>query len=145
MRIRSSWPLSVVSSTLFSLSLCVFAQPIRVTALPNGIDIRSGSEREQITALREDVLRVRIVPGVALPEDASWAVLPDARISSVTVTPEITPTSAGFRTSALRIVVDRKTLRITVLDLAGNVLNEDARPAQFDGKVIPRVQDHADG
>ena len=39
----------------------------------------------------------------------------------------------GFRTSVLRVVVDRKTLRMTILDHAGNVLNEDARRAQFDG------------
>jgi alpha-glucosidase len=135
MRIRSSWPLSVVSSTLISLpAIVAFAQPARVTPLPNGIDIRTASEREQITALRDDLLRVRIVPGGALPEDASWAVLPGSRTSSATVTPEITSASAGFRTSALRVLVDRKTLRITILDQAGNVLNEDARRAQFDGK-----------
>jgi alpha-glucosidase len=137
MRIRSSWPLSVVSSTLFSVHLmCAFAQPARVTPLPNGIDIRNASERAQITALRDDLLRVRIVPSGGFPEDASWAVLPDARTSSATVTPEITATSAGFRTSALSVLVDRKTLRITILDHAGNVLNEDARRAQFEGKAF---------
>ena len=82
MRIRSSWPLVVVFCTVG-----LFAQPNRVTSLPNGIDIRSADAHEQITALRDDVLRVRIVRGGALPEDASWAVLPDARTSSVTVTP----------------------------------------------------------
>src|SRR5580704_11520124 len=133
MRIHSSWPLSVAC---FTLSIAASAQPLRVTTLSNGIDIRTPSEREQITALRDDLLRVRIVPGGALPEDASWAVLPEARTSSATVTPEITPASAGFRTSALRVVVDRKTLRITILDHAGNVLNEDARRAQFDGKAF---------
>jgi hypothetical protein len=88
MRIRSSWPLSVVSSIFFSLpAILAFAQPARVTPLPNGIDIRTASEREQITALRDDLLRVRIVPGGALPEDASWAVLPGSRTSAATVTP----------------------------------------------------------
>ena len=48
----------------------------------------------------------------------------------------MTSTSAGFRTSALRVVVDRKTLRMTILDRAGNVLNEDARRAQFDGPAF---------
>ena len=92
--------------------------------------------REQITALRDDVLRVRIVRSGGLPEDASWAVLPDARTSSVTVAPEMTSTSAGFHTSALRVVVDRKTLRMTIFDRAGNVLSEDARRAQFDGPAF---------
>jgi alpha-glucosidase len=131
MRIRSSWPLIVVFCTIG-----LFAQPNRVTSLPNGIDIRGVDAHEQITALRDDVLRVRIVRGGALPEDASWAVLPDARTGSVTVAPEMTSTSAGFHTNALRVVVDRKTLRMTVFDRAGNVLSEDARRAQFDGPAF---------
>jgi alpha-glucosidase len=131
MRIRSSWPLSVVFC-----SIGVLAQPIRFTPLPNGIDFRAANTHEQITALRDDLLRVRIVPGGGFPEDASWAVLPEARTSSATVTPEITPTSAGFRTSVLRVVVDRKTLRMTILDHAGNILNEDASRSQFDGRAF---------
>jgi alpha-glucosidase len=128
MRIRSSWSLIVTFCTIG-----LFAQPNRVTSLPNGIDIRGADAREQITALRDDVLRVRIVRGGGFPEDASWAVLPDARTSSVTVTPEMTSTSAGFHTSALRVVVDRKTLRMTIFDRAGNVLSEDAHRPQLDG------------
>jgi alpha-glucosidase len=131
MRIRSAWPLIV-----FFCTIELFAQPNRVTFLPNGIDIRMADAREQITALRDDLLRVRLVRSGALPEDASWAVLPDARTRSVTVTPEMTSTSAGFHTSALRVVVDRRTLRMTVFDRAGNVLNEDAHRAQFDGPAF---------
>jgi alpha-glucosidase len=133
-RIRSSWPLGVVCWTLLSLHQIGVAQPIRFTTLPNGIDIRAANTHEQITALRDDLLRVRIVPGGGFPEDASWAVLPEARTSSAGVSPEINPTSAGFRTSVLRVRVDRKTLRMTILDLAGNVLNEDARRPQFVGR-----------
>jgi alpha-glucosidase len=128
MRIRSSLPLIVVFCTIG-----LFAQPNRVTSLPNGIDIQGADARERITALRDDLLRVRIVRSGALPEDSSWAVLPDARTSSVIVAPEMTSTSAGFHTSALRVVVDRKTLRMTIFDRAGNVLSEDARRAQVDG------------
>ena len=131
MRIRSLWPLIVVFCTIG-----LFAQPNRVTSLPNGIDIHVADAREQITALRDDVLRVRIVPSGTLPEDASWAVLPDARTNSVPVTPEMTSTSAGFHTGALRVMIDRKTLRMTVFDRAGNVLSEDARRAQFDGPAF---------
>jgi alpha-glucosidase len=128
MRIRSSWPLIVVFCTIG-----LFAQPNRANSLPNGIDIQGADAREQITALRDDVLRVRIVRSGGFPEDASWAVLPNARTSSVTVTPEMTSTSAGFHTSALRVVVDRKTLRMTIFDRAGDVLSQDARRPQFDG------------
>ncbi|HEV3150371.1 MAG TPA: alpha-glucosidase, partial [Acidobacteriaceae bacterium] len=62
------------------------ARPIlaldRVTAskaLDNGMELHNGSAVMQITALRDDVLRVRVGPEGALPEDASWAVLPEAR------------------------------------------------------------------
>src|SRR5262252_11127807 len=44
-------------------------------ALHDGIDIRAGSATVRITALRDDILRVRIAADSSLPEDASWAVL----------------------------------------------------------------------
>jgi alpha-glucosidase len=131
MRIRGSWPLVV-----FFCSSASFAQPraaVQFTTLSNGVDVRAIDAHEQITALRDDLLRVRIVRSGGFPEDASWAVLPDARTSSAKVTPEISPGSVGFRTSVLRVVVDRKTLRMTILDHAGNVLNEDAKRPQFEG------------
>src|SRR5262245_19169921 len=55
-----------------------FVRLDRVTAsrpLANGIEIHSGAAVMQITALRDDVLRVRVGPAGQLPEDASWAVL----------------------------------------------------------------------
>ena len=51
--------------------------------LPNGVEIQAGDAREQITALRDDVLRVRIAPHGQMPEDASWAVSAENRHSSV--------------------------------------------------------------
>ncbi len=131
MRIRSSWPLVV-----FFCSSASFAQPraaVQFTTLSNGIDIRATDVHEQITALRDDVLRVRIVRSGGLPEDASWAVSAGREDQFREGHARDLPGSAGFRTSVLRVVVDRKTLRITILDLAGNVLNEDAQRAQFDG------------
>ena len=54
-------------------------------ALPNGMEIRDGSARIQITALRDDVLRIRVSRTQTLPEDASWAVLASARTSTAPV------------------------------------------------------------
>jgi alpha-glucosidase len=132
--------MSIVSPWVRTLVFCavcyspaLFAEPVRWVSLPNGIDIRSDNLHEQVTTLRDDVLRVRVVRSGEFPEDASWAVLPEVRVKSTTVRPEISPRSAGFRTSVLRVEVDRKTLCIKILDLAGNVLNGDARPSQFDG------------
>lgn len=110
------------------------------TALPNGIELQSAALHETVTALRDDVLRIRIAPDGAFPEDASWAVLARARHSSVTVTPEAGPEASsdhfGFRTRALIVEVDKQTFEITVRDLAGNILQQDARPARFDGTAF---------
>jgi len=104
--------------------------------LPDGIDVQVGSLHEQITALRDDVLRIRIAQAKLLPEDASWAVLPTARHSSVPVTTATTNDHLGFRTGALIVEVDRKTLELTVRDLKGEILQQDARPIRWDGDAF---------
>lgn len=106
------------------------------TSLPNGIEVRDGDAREQIVALRNDLLRIRIARKGELPEDASWAVLADARQSSVAATPEITADHVGFRTSSLQVEIDRKNLTLTVRDLNGNVVQQDAKPTRFDGNAF---------
>jgi alpha-glucosidase len=80
----------------------------------------------EVTALRDDVLRVRMWKGTAEPEDASWAVLPSARSSRVAIVAE----SRGFSTGKLRVTVDDQ-LQVTVADLAGNVIQKDAEPVQW--------------
>ena len=106
------------------------------TALPNGIDLRSDSAREQITALRDDVLRIRVSRTDQLPEDASWAVLPAARQSSVDVTPIATDSTIGFTTKSLRVAIDRHTLELTIRDTDGNILQQDARPITYNGAAF---------
>ncbi len=106
------------------------------TALPNGIDLRSDSAREQITALRDDVLRIRVSRTDQLPEDASWAVLPAARQSSVSVTPIATDSTIGFTTKSLRVAIDRHTLELTIRDTDGKILQQDARPITYNGPAF---------
>ena len=72
--------------------------------LANGIEISSGQSIIQITALRDDVIRVRIGRNGALPEDASWAVLPAAR-QHATVTADNSNAAVGFRTKNLRVQI----------------------------------------
>jgi alpha-glucosidase len=103
------------------------------SALPNGIDIGSGPAREQIIALRDDVLRIRVSRTGTLPEDASWAVLPAARASHVAVTPIATGSLIGFSTRSLRVEIDRHTLRRIIRDYQGHILAEDAAPISFTG------------
>ena len=94
--------------------------------LPNGIEVYSGKAILQILALRDDVIRVRVARDGVLPEDASWAVLPAARQHSVSVIADASSAAVGFRTKSLRVQIERTTLRLSVMDLDGTVLQEDA-------------------
>jgi alpha-glucosidase len=133
---------------LFLLLTCLIlsAQPIRHfstadsrTPAPNGIEIHSGTGIMAITALRDDVLRIRFGPDGQLPEDASWAILPAARIATASVTP--TPT--GFNTTKLHIAIDRQTLGLTVSDSEGHVIANDApgRPLEYHGQTFRIYKD----
>ena len=101
--------------------------------LRDGIDLKAGALTVRITALRNDIIRVRISPDSTLPEDASWAVLPTAHGSSVDVQPIQDSAAVGFRTAALEVRVERNPLRLVISDLAGNVISADAvgRPVNF--------------
>jgi alpha-glucosidase len=125
----------------------VFAQPVpstpgsvqsfssvtAITPLANGIEVRDGALILRITALREDVLRIRAGNG-ALPEDASWAALPEARAASIAVNQDSDAIVAGFHTASLRITIDRATGQLTLFDRSGNIVQQDAEPVQFQGK-----------
>ncbi len=116
-------------------NLIVLASVTASTPLKDGIEIRSGSAVVRITALRDDVIRVRAGARGELPEDASWAVLPQARTSSIPVTPQETAADVGFQTKMLRVQVDRATMRMRITDLNGTVVEQDAagRPIEFHG------------
>ncbi|MGC2639443.1 MAG: TIM-barrel domain-containing protein [Acidobacteriaceae bacterium] len=107
-----------------------------MAVLPNGMEASRGGLHEQITALREDVLRIRVWRGDHAPEDASWAVLAAARHASIPVTPARSADHPGFRTTALAVEVDPQTLEITVRDAAGDVLQRDDQPIRWDGDAF---------
>jgi len=96
-----------------------------VKPLPNGIELRRGTEILQVLALRDDVLRVRIAAQGKLPEDASWAVSEKVRAQAVSVTPESSADAYGFRTNTLRVRIAQETFNLSVTDLQGNLLQED--------------------
>jgi alpha-glucosidase len=115
----------------------------RFTSLSNGMAIQLAGAREEITALRDDVLRVRAVCKGEMSEDASWAVLSEARRSSVAVKPEVSASHFGFRTGKLVVEINRKTMLLTIRNAAGEIVQQDARPLIFEGnkfriaKVMP--------
>ena len=114
--------------------------------LATGIRVTSGKAIIEITALRDDVVRIRVGPNGQLAEDASWAVLPASRTATVGITAASDADSVGFTTKLLRVEVERKTSRVVVKDIQGNVLHEDAPgwPAEFhDGafRIYKRMPD----
>ncbi len=121
---------SLLIAALFTFS--AQAQPAS-----NGLTVTSGSLTLRVTALRDDVLRVRMWKGDQAPEDASWAVLPSSRTASVQVHAE----ARGFTTGKLRVSVDDQ-LRLTVADLDGNVLQQDAAPVEWDGTRFRVTEQH---
>jgi len=104
-----------------------------VQPLKDGIQIQAASGQLRITALRDDVVRVRIAPDATFPEDASWAILPASRAHSVEVQPLQGSVAVGFRTATLEVRVERDPLRLIVSDLSGNVISADAlgQPTEF--------------
>ena len=112
-----------------SLAICVSEAPLEAQAstglehTPNGVRARQGGETLEVTALRDDVVRVRMWQGGAEPEDASWAILPEALHRHAKVIAE----TAGFSTGKLHVAIG-PYLALTVTDNAGQVLQEDAEP-----------------
>jgi alpha-glucosidase len=113
---------------VLTLDAVTSSQPLR-----DGIELQSGPAILRITAVRADIIRVRIAAG-ALPEDASWAVLPNARTKSIDVQSVQDSASVGFHTAALDVRVELNPLRLVISDLAGNVISADAlgRPTRFE-------------
>src|ERR1700744_1696064 len=88
------------------LSIAVFfncsANAQQFTTARDGFIAQSGNLSLRVTALSDDIFLVRVWIGDAVPEDASWAVLPSSRTSSMQVHPE----THGFTTGKLRMSVD---------------------------------------
>src|SRR5580698_4433776 len=87
---------------LFLLGVNVTAMNVtaahsQVTTNAHGLTATSGGMTLEVSALRDDVLRVRESHTSKLPEDASWAVLAAARNARVAVIPE----KDGFSTQSL--------------------------------------------
>jgi alpha-glucosidase len=91
-----------------------------ITARPDGIDIRTGAMLMRVTAMTNQILRVRIAADGRMPEDASWAVPASVRARSV----QVTPAADGFSTAQVR--VRYAAGRLVVEDMAGRIISADA-------------------
>ena len=111
-----------------ALGAVTSAEPLR-----NGVLLHAGRAVEQITALRDDVLRVRLSLTGKLPEDASWAVASATRTESASVQQLNSSEEVGFRTKLGQLTVRRSDLTMTLRDAAGHVVQQQARPVCFQG------------
>jgi len=140
--------MSGTRSSLFNLlafaaicAPCAFAQTPtcglgslqHIDKLPSGVRIHASHGLEEITALRPDVLRVRISSTAHLPEDASWAVVPEAHRSIASVTIDNTASTTTLRTSAITADLNRADLTLTIHDSTGRTLLHDAHSVCFTG------------
>jgi alpha-glucosidase len=114
----------------------------------DGAEIRSGPWFMRVTALADDILRVRAVAAPDLPEDASWAVPGEMRGRSIHVSVKQTIDGVDFKTAALAVRIERSPLRLIVSDLAGHVISSDTPTRAIDmagsgftlRKVLPQTE-----
>jgi alpha-glucosidase len=124
---------------LTALSSPNTAHAQQLTPSAHGVQAGAGGETLEVTALRDDVLRIRLWRDGHQPEDASWAVLPEAR----TATANVTADPDGFHTAKLRVAIS-PTLLLTLSDLDGHILQQDAEPIVRDGQVFHIAKRRAD-
>src|SRR5258708_33680630 len=109
--------------------LCAVGAPALAAGIMvrgDGADIHSGPWHMRVTALADDILRVRAAAAEDLPEDASWAVTQEIRLRSVPVSVKQDTDSVEFHTAALSVRIELSPLRIIVSDLQGHVISADA-------------------
>ena len=108
----------------------------RVTKLSDGIELSAGKAKVRITAVREDVFRVRVAADGNFPKDFSWAVI--AEPVSLTVKIEETGDSVKVSAGNTIVRVKKTPLLIDFLDAAGNLIvaDEPALPMAWDGARI---------
>ena len=103
------------------------------TPRADGLEARHGQIILRVTALTDDIVRVRIAKDGVLPQDSSWAVLAEMRAHHAA----IRPLPYGFATGSFKISVDPETLKLTMSDLSGKIILADsANPISLDGKAF---------
>ncbi len=93
---------------LLAAGVTLFAASIAAAA--TGAELQSGSLRVQVSAIADDILRVRISAAAEFPEDASWVVPAELRDAGVEVQPWSQADAAGFSTAKLSVRIERSPL-----------------------------------
>ena len=79
----------------------------------------------EITILRNSAIRFRYATDYRFQPDFSYAISPTASKGYNQLESEETATEYLIRTSKIQVLVDKKSLRIQISDLEGNIINED--------------------
>lgn len=79
----------------------------------------------QLTVLRNSALRFRYATENVFQPDFSYAISEDASRGYNHLEANETETEYLIETSKIRVLVDKKTLRVQISDLEGNIINED--------------------
>lgn len=100
--------------------------PSLPAAADDAVSAHDATSTMQVTALSDDVLRVRIGRGDQLPEEASWAVPASVRSTRLTLQPTQQDGRIEFRTRDLVVHLGGQPLRLEVIDTSGRMISTDA-------------------
>ena len=128
----------ILSLTANAQNSSAFARLSRVRSsrvINNGIEFRTREATVRITALDQDVLRLRYTRQPNFPTDFSFAVVSDTGFVAPAVTPFNNASEIGFSTAKLKVKVERSGARVVITDVDGHVILEDQpqRPVEWNG------------
>ena len=105
-------------------------------AAGKGMEIETENGRLQITALEDDVIRVRAVHGARFPVKYSYAVLPSPQSAPGATSTRVqeSPEAIELDTSDLRVRVNRRTSFISFHRSDGSWIASDAAPITWYGE-----------
>jgi alpha-glucosidase len=109
------------------LSVLMAGAPALGAGLPShAVRVHDDVVQMEVSALNEDVLRVRIGPRDQPAEDASWVVPDEVRGRTLNLPATQNGSATEVRTQHLNVRIDSAPLRLTVADSGGHVISADA-------------------
>ncbi len=94
-------------------------------ALPDGAEVAAGTFKLRVTLLSDNVVRLQYAPQGTFSTHASFAVVPNAYAERPHFEFQSGAKDVTLQTAALRVRIDRASMRVTVEDLKGNPILQD--------------------
>jgi alpha-glucosidase len=103
---------------------------------PDGVELTAGAAKVRVTAFRDGVIRVRLAPNGGFSNDASWAVIEEARPPALKIEDGVD--ELKMTAGAVSVVVAKSPLTIRFADAAGNsaLADEPSLPMAWDGARV---------